>query len=42
MRDNVNPMEKNEFPSAEKEAGPTEENQRKSWWSYFIPFNYLQ
>ena len=40
MRDNVNQMENNEFPSAE--AGPSiEEDQRKSWWSYFIPFNYL-
>lgn len=43
MRDNVNQTENNEFPSAEKEAGPSnEEDQRKSWWSYIIPFNYLQ
>lgn len=40
MQDNVNKMEKSE--STETAPSPNEEDRRKSWWSYIIPFSYLQ
>lgn len=39
MEDNVNQMKKNELNLNEKEV--EEETTRKSWWSYFIPFNLV-
>lgn len=42
MPDNVNKMEKSEFPIVEKESVTAEDDRnKKSWWSYFIPFNYF-
>lgn len=42
MPDNVNKMEKIEFPLVEKESVTVEEDSnKKSWWSYFYPFNYF-
>lgn len=41
MQDNVNKMEKSELPVEKESVAIEEDRSKKSWWSYFIPFNYF-